>query len=431
MDPLIRRLLKGSGLVAINQLLASAIGFIVTVIVARHYGASILGLTASISSAVTLFSLVSLMGTDTYSLRIFGKGVKSNLIFPVYFKLLIVCLVGTLFFISVYNILQYISGLHLAGSIEEYSPFIAALVVIVVIQKLNIGVLRGCGDVFFFSTIDLVSAVFLFIAVGVAFVLNAEGATIPFWYSASYIGGFFYSIYALRKSNLLGTARQSPEVVEQVPNYKLILKSSIPMLGTTLSFTIITTSDILTLNYFVSEAQVGIYAVYVRLLLAITLISTSANSILAPQVSRLYHQGLKTKLEVYSRRATFIVFTLSTMSALFMTILSDLILGIFGDIYLTEKRILFILFTSCLVNAFFGATGFFLNMTGHERQFFQIMAGAALLNMALNLMLVPKYGLMGAAISTLFTVFSWNVLATIVIWKKFGHTLLLKNGVLG
>jgi O-antigen/teichoic acid export membrane protein len=96
----------------------------------------------------------------------------------------------------------------------------------------------------------------------------------------------------------------------------------------------------------------------------------------------------------------------------------------FGEEFIMEKDAFKILVLSTVVNSGFGATGFFLNMTKHEKEFFFIMLASASLNVVLNLILIPIYGIYGAAASSLITVLIWNSMATLFIKKQFGYTLL-------
>jgi O-antigen/teichoic acid export membrane protein len=47
---------------------------------------------------------------------------------------------------------------------------------------------------------------------------------------------------------------------------------------------------------------------------------------------------------------------------------------------------------------------------------------SALINVVLNLLLIPGYGLYGAAVSAMITNMAWNISALITIKKKFGRT---------
>ena len=66
-----------------------------------------------------------------------------------------------------------------------------------------------------------------------------------------------------------------------------------------------------------------------------------------------------------------------------------------------------------LIVCFVGSAGQLLNMTGHERDVTKGMAYAAVLNIVLNLSLIPWLGIYGAAIATAISLITQGVL----LWR--------------
>ena len=61
-----------------------------------------------------------------------------------------------------------------------------------------------------------------------------------------------------------------------------------------------------------------------------------------------------------------------------------------------------------------------LNMTGHERDTALVVGMSAVANIALNLLLIPRLGLEGAAIATALGTLAWNVLLSYFVYKRLG-----------
>ena len=59
-----------------------------------------------------------------------------------------------------------------------------------------------------------------------------------------------------------------------------------------------------------------------------------------------------------------------------------------------------------------------LNMTGHQKFFGKITTVTAVLNLVFNMLLIPKYGMLGAAIATGFSIVLTNIFAIVYIYKK-------------
>ena len=95
---------------------------------------------------------------------------------------------------------------------------------------------------------------------------------------------------------------------------------------------------------------------------------------------------------------------------LFIFFSKDFIFFLFGEEYVQAQYALRILCVGTFVNAFFGAVGILLQI--HEKQnfIFKVHIIAAVLNVVLNLLLIPRYGIEGAAAATSTAMVFWNVL---------------------
>jgi O-antigen/teichoic acid export membrane protein len=59
-------------------------------------------------------------------------------------------------------------------------------------------------------------------------------------------------------------------------------------------------------------------------------------------------------------------------------------------------------------------------MTGNQNIYASILFFGAILNVVLNLILIPKYGINGAAIASMSSLIVWNLSMVLVVKKKFG-----------
>jgi O-antigen/teichoic acid export membrane protein len=61
-------------------------------------------------------------------------------------------------------------------------------------------------------------------------------------------------------------------------------------------------------------------------------------------------------------------------------------------------------------------------MTGHQVVLRNIMVSAAVINIVLNLLLAPRFGMAGAAFAVTFCIAYWNIYALVYIHRKFGKS---------
>ena len=91
---------------------------------------------------------------------------------------------------------------------------------------------------------------------------------------------------------------------------------------------------------------------------------------------------------------------------------------IYGNEYVIGTIALKILVIGQMVNAAFGSVGAILNMTGHEKDAVIGMSIAIVVNVALNFILIPVYGINGAAFSSALAFFIWNSILRHFVKKR-------------
>jgi O-antigen/teichoic acid export membrane protein len=118
-------------------------------------------------------------------------------------------------------------------------------------------------------------------------------------------------------------------------------------------------------------------------------------------------------------RATGLIFLISLLpTALFVAFGAHILAGVFGPAYATGHLPFAILCLAQLGNVACGFTGLLLEMTGRERDATAGVAGGVLTNLVLNLVLIPPYGMAGAAVATAVGLLVWNMLLVVSIRRR-------------
>jgi O-antigen/teichoic acid export membrane protein len=113
------------------------------------------------------------------------------------------------------------------------------------------------------------------------------------------------------------------------------------------------------------------------------------------------------------------VFSLVLPTFLIMLLFSEQILNIlWGGQYTQASIALSILACGYLIDAMVGRVGSFLNSTGHTKYILYNNVAALTLNLVLNIVLIPIYGIIGAAIATATSTILTNVLMFAEVWRK-------------
>lgn len=180
-------------------------------------------------------------------------------------------------------------------------------------------------------------------------------------------------------------------------------------------------ADILMLGMFRSAEEVGIYRVVVAGATVVAFGLQAVTMVVSPYFARLYSQGRKDDLQRLVTLSARAILALSLPSALVLMAFGDVILGaLFGGDYAGGATALSILAVGQLASAVMGSVVTLLNMTGHEQDALRATAVAAAVNILLNMILIPFYGIEGAAFASAVTLIIWNVQLHVAVRRRLG-----------
>jgi O-antigen/teichoic acid export membrane protein len=202
-----------------------------------------------------------------------------------------------------------------------------------------------------------------------------------------------------------------------------ILSISLPMLMTTTMGFLIAQTGVVMLGMFRSEAEIGYYAIAVKLANLTAFVLQAINSMAGPKFSELFHSDKLDELfYVAKKSAKLIFFTTTPILAGLLVLGKPLLRIVFGHDFVVAYPALALLALGQFANCISGSSGMFLNMTGNQNVFKNIMIITAGLNISLNLLLVPRLGINGAAISAAVSLSFWNIASLVYMKIKFGKT---------
>jgi len=198
------------------------------------------------------------------------------------------------------------------------------------------------------------------------------------------------------------------------------LKTSLPFLLIEIFYLITTNLDVLILGYFVSPEAVGIYFVASRICSLLGYIPFGVAALAIPKYAEYNSRGDIEGLAIFARQMTRWSFIPTAAGALVLFVIGAPLLSIFGTGYTEGYAVLVLLIFGILVKAAIGPVHYLLAMTGHQNISIGILAISALLNLALSIVLIPAYGIEGAAISTTATFAVSGTAMVLLAWRKLG-----------
>ncbi len=178
--------------------------------------------------------------------------------------------------------------------------------------------------------------------------------------------------------------------------------------------------DTILLGYFESSSAVGFYAVASRVAGCVLLIFYAMNQTLSGEFSRLETAERREELRRTAQSGQWVVLAVATPVALLLFSTRGIYLSWFGPGFETASVALAMLIGGRLAATGTGLSGYLLMMTGHERVVALVEAGGILLNALLNVVLIPHYGLKGAAISTAGSFILSGAIQAYVVSRRLG-----------
>jgi O-antigen/teichoic acid export membrane protein len=219
----------------------------------------------------------------------------------------------------------------------------------------------------------------------------------------------------LRRTGLPASAPAAPR-----PALRPLLGFSVPVLAMSLTGTALLWMDTLILGAFRPASEVATYGVIVRLLTAGSVAMVAVIPIFGPFAAQLARAGDRDRLEGVLRTATRWALLLGGPVLAFLAIASTDVLALFRQSSPSGPAALSVLALAFLLDTFCGPVGHVLTMSGRSGLNFADNAAALVVNVGMNLVLVPRFGLMGAAVSWSVAIAGVNAARVLQVRGIFG-----------
>ncbi len=208
--------------------------------------------------------------------------------------------------------------------------------------------------------------------------------------------GIFLAFVYLKKVFPEITDRHIPPIYE----HKAFFGFSWPLLFVYLIGNLCLWTDTFILGLFRTAAEVGIYAAAQRTALLSGLVLTSFHAIFAPLAAEFFSKNKHTELDSLFKTVSKWILALTLPLCSVLLLFPKSILNIFGAEYSQGSTALSILALSWLIHSSMGTSGIVLTMSGRSKLHLLNFSFLLITNVLLNLILVPRYGYIGAAIAT-------------------------------
>ncbi|MAP66834.1 MAG: hypothetical protein CMF80_03935 [Candidatus Marinimicrobia bacterium] len=397
------------------------LSFSFLLIISRNYGASVLGLFTISQSFLYIFSIFSRLGLDVASIRLipeYNQNSDFNQIKNFYFfsfiLIIIVSLLMSYFlFVNASRISTYFFD---KLDLINYLKIIALTLPAFSILTWHSEIFRGFKNLilYLFFRQTFISLFSIIIIICAILSLKSTYYSIISFSISVYLSLFLSFVFIINHIKL-----RKIKKIDFNFNFIKVLKISVPMMLTSSIMLFMNWTDTIILGYYKTEYDVGIYSVVMKISMLCTINLFAINSIVAPKFSELYFSKNKKEFKKIILKSSKLIFISTLPILLFIVILHEKILLLFGEEFNNGKLALFILLIGQGINSISGSVGFILQMTGKQNTFQKIVILSLVSNIFLNIILIPKFGLVGAATSSVVSYIIWNLLSVYKIYKFY------------
>jgi O-antigen/teichoic acid export membrane protein len=215
-------------------------------------------------------------------------------------------------------------------------------------------------------------------------------------------------------------------VINNIPDFSILdtLKKSFPFFSNNAVFILIGALDIFILSQYVPPQVVGEYALILKFagFVSFPLIVLGAN--FSPQIVSVTNRDMLqkqiTRLTRWIALGSFLIFVL-------ILVLMPHIKAYLNIANIAPASIFILVAIGYLMSAACALNEVALQMLGAEKLYQKIMFASLILNFVLNLLLIPAFKELGAAITTCITLVCWNITAVYFAKKKLNLSTSILN----
>lgn len=410
--------LSKSGVYMVFRVLAFLFTYLFAYLVIRFFGEDSYGFVTLAFTVLVIITTLSVWGFDINLTKIFAENDSIERHSSKYSTSSLISFVTA----CIFGILIYLNSAFISENVFDkpgltpYLKWAAVTIPFWALILMTAAVFRGLKNILLFSVFMSFGRFFLACAVLLVLYFGMEQTrtTEGFPMAAHFLGLFVLFVLA----QIIVFRKIKKPKISFDANFKKYFRSTLPILLSATLVILLTWIDKIFLGIYVDEAKIGVYDIAIRISMFIVFSLDAINSILTPKISTAYYNN---NLQAMQKEIDFIskVNMALSLGVFVMILLFDqYIFGIFGSNFLMGQTALIIVAVGQLINSYTGPVWNIMQMTGYQALLSRILIVTLGINIVLNLILVKKYGINGAAWATAISLVFWNCVASYFIYKK-------------
>lgn len=209
-----------------------------------------------------------------------------------------------------------------------------------------------------------------------------------------------------------------------------LVRVAAPIMLSNVTYAILLFADRFLIAHFTKDpASVGVYNAAAMIAMQLAVGLTAGIAIFAPMFASAFHDNNKALMSRLLQQITWWSMIFTTPVAVIVAFNAELIMSLFGQTFAPGASVLIILAVAQLSNVATGPVGIALQMTGRQNLDLALNILLIALNLALNVTLIPRFGIDGAAAATLLSMLLAHSIRLCLVWRFYAITPLSKRAV--
>lgn len=223
----------------------------------------------------------------------------------------------------------------------------------------------------------------------------------------------------------LATEVPAGEKSRDIPHWITV---SVPMFVIDCIYVLLMYVDVLILKQYRSPDEIAVYYAAAKTMALVSFVYFAVAAASAHKFSEYFEAGDRARLASFVRDAIQWTFWPSLAASAFVLALGWPLLWLFGERFVAGYQLMFVLAIGVMARAIIGPGERFLAMLGEQKSCAAAALVALAVNLALCFALIPKHGVMGAAISTTLAFIVESTLIFLIAKYRLGFHLFVFGG---
>ena len=292
-----------------------------------------------------------------------------------------------------------------------------------ILGELLLSVIRAYEKIGWFSFISNIVGSFVSLSLIIFFIFLGMGSvSVPLSYLIGSFSVFIVSFFVCRITlpNLFNRDRKIISNQKNRKTFKKVFSYSWPFVFQGFTLYIFYWADSFMIGIFKTLEDVGFYNAAVPIALLLVLPLDIFRQLFFPLVTKEYSKGNIEEVRQLSKQIGKWVFIITAPFFILFLIFPEVFINFFfGEEYTVAKNALRFLSISALFSAIFGISEDLISIKGKSKIILLDMVFAAGINIVLNFIFVPLYGISGAGFATMLSLIIFNIILILQAHKYF------------